>query len=98
VSTGPHRDLVGELGAAVRAAGLTFGVYHSLFEWFNPLFLLDQANDFATNYFVAGKTMPELFDLVNRYQPDVIWSDGDWMAYDSYWNSTGFLAWLYNER
>lgn len=32
VDVGPHRDLIGELGAAVKAAGLTFGIYHSLFE------------------------------------------------------------------
>ena len=56
--TGPHMDLVGELTAAVRAAGLTMGLYHSLFEWFNPLFLIDQENDFTTDYFVTQKTMP----------------------------------------
>uniref|UniRef100_A0A8C3PT03 Hydroxymethylglutaryl-CoA lyase, mitochondrial n=1 Tax=Calidris pygmaea TaxID=425635 RepID=A0A8C3PT03_9CHAR len=51
LDTGPHRDLVGELGQALR----------------------------------------------ERYKPDLIWSDGDWEAPESYWNSTSFLAWLYND-
>jgi len=42
--------------------------------------------------------MPELRELVNSYQPDIVWSDASWEARDTYWKSTEFLAWLYNER
>uniref|UniRef100_A0A8C7DU22 Alpha-L-fucosidase n=1 Tax=Naja naja TaxID=35670 RepID=A0A8C7DU22_NAJNA len=97
VDTGPHRDLVGELGEAVRKRNISFGLYHSLFEWFHPLYLLDKNNSFKSQFFVSEKTLPELYELVLRYKPDLVWSDGDWEAPDTYWNSTSFLAWLYND-
>ncbi|XP_051844195.1 tissue alpha-L-fucosidase [Antechinus flavipes] len=94
---GPHRDLVGELGAFLQQKNIHYGLYHSLLEWFNPLYILDKENNFTTQNFVQTKILPEMVDLVNRYQPDLIWSDGDWEAPDTYWNSTEFLAWLYND-
>ncbi|XP_067111496.1 tissue alpha-L-fucosidase-like isoform X1 [Osmerus mordax] len=97
VDTGPHRDLVAELAAAIRKTSVHLGLYHSLFEWFHPLYLADKASGFKSQKFVFGKVLPELIHLVKTYQPELIWSDGDWEAPDTYWNSTHFLAWLYND-
>ena len=79
-STGPARDVVGELTGAVRARGLYMGLYHSLLEWFHPLYLRDKQNVWTTREFPTTKSMPELYELVRLYKPDIIWSDGDWEA------------------
>jgi alpha-L-fucosidase len=103
MDVGPRRDLVGELATAIRKPSivspqtkkaLKFGVYHSLLEFFNPLLVSDHQANLTTQHFVDMKTMPELYQLVEKYEPEVIWSDGDWGADSTYWNSKQFLAWL----
>merc|ERR1719481_96164 len=100
VDIGPKRDIIGELAAAIRSLPpsnpVVFGLYHSLFEWYHPLYLADKANNFTTREFTTRKALPELEELVLEYEPEVIWSDGDWEVGPGYWTSQEFLAWLYN--
>ena len=45
--------LTGDLAQAIRKnTNITFGLYHSLFEWFNPIYLKDQANNYMTQDYV----------------------------------------------
>ncbi|KAG4069724.1 hypothetical protein HA402_002303, partial [Bradysia odoriphaga] len=98
VDIGLKRDIILELSQAVRADNrLRFGLYHSLLEWYNPMYLRDKESDFSQTEFVEKKVMPELTELVMTYQPEIVWSDGEWEAPYSYWNATQFLAWLYND-
>lgn len=97
VDSGPHMDLVGALANAIRTkTDVKFGLYHSLFEWYNPLYLKDRDNGFKTQEYVKEVAMPQLHDLINTYKPEVLWSDGD-SGPDTYWTSKEFLAWLYND-
>lgn len=88
----------GELAEAIRRnTEIRFGLYHSLYEWFNPLYLEDKKSNFNTDNFVLNKIIPEMKELIKLYKPEVLWSDGDWEATEAYWKSKEFLAWLYNE-
>lgn len=91
MDVGPHRDLAGDLTRAIKDKGLHMGFYYSLYEWFNPLYKDDLAR------YVDEHMIPQLKDLVNCYQPDVVWTDGEWDQSSEKWKSTEFLAWLYNE-
>lgn len=91
VATGPQRDLLGDLGAAVRARGLTFGLYFSYYEWFNPLWLSDRRR------FIDEHMIPQFKDVVTRYRPSLIFNDGEWDLPSAEWRSEELLAWLFNE-
>ena len=57
MDVGPKRDIVGEFAHAVKATGgqMHLGLYHSLFEWFNPLYLEDARNNFTTRVYAETK-------------------------------------------
>jgi alpha-L-fucosidase len=91
VDVGPHRDLCGDLTKAVKAKGLHMGFYYSLYEWYNPIY---RNNPDA---YVNEHMIPQMKDLVTRYEPDLLWTDGEWEKPSKDWKSEEFLAWLYND-
>jgi len=91
VETGPKRDILGDLSDAVRRKGLKMGYYYSLYEWYNPLWLTDRPR------YVREHMMPQFKDLVSRYKPSIIFSDGEWEQNSEEWHSPELLAWLFNE-
>jgi alpha-L-fucosidase len=91
VDIGPHRDLTGDLSRAVADRGLKMGFYYSLYEWYNPVYLHDVPR------YVSEHMMPQMKDLVERYHPSLLWTDGEWDRPSADWRSTDFLSWLFND-
>jgi len=111
MAVGPKRDLVGELTTAVRAKGLKMGLYYSIIEWetnrtqrrkehkgrWLDKKTMDKYGIPASQY-VTGHLLPQLKEIVLKYQPSLIFSDaGEWDGSAEYWKTREFLAWLYNE-
>ena len=102
--SGPKRDLVGDLTKSVREAGLKMGLYYSIWDWFNPYWPeKDQPyggsktdNDAARKKYIREVMYPQFKQIVNDYQPAVIFSDGDWWMDDEKWETRPLLAWLFN--
>lgn len=88
---GPKRDLLGDLFKAVRKTSVHAGMYYSLYEWYNPLWKADPKK------YAMEHMWPQAKYLINTYQPDVFWTDGDWDASAETWKSQELLAWMYNE-
>ena len=60
----------GDLASAIRKrTNITFGLYYSLYEWFNPLYLEDKENKFATQTYVdVSWTLKDKFSF-NTWTP-----------------------------
>jgi len=81
---GPRRDVISELHAATRRADTRFGVYFSgALDWHvsdyppiesdTDLFRFRRADEWFARYSAA-----QLDELIERFQPDVLWNDIEW--------------------
>ncbi|HZK38596.1 MAG TPA: alpha-L-fucosidase [Clostridia bacterium] len=91
VDVGPHKDFCAQLKAACDKTDVKFGAYHSVYEWYHPLYLKDP-EQYAVEHLI-----PMLKEFIEKYQPHTLFTDGEWEHESAVWHSTDFLTWLYNE-
>jgi alpha-L-fucosidase len=85
MSTPFKRDILKELKAACRRQGVTLCFYHSIMDWHHPDYLprrqWEQAvrpvGDADFERYVRHMKR-QLKELVDRYDPAVLWFDGEW--------------------
>jgi len=99
---GPMKNVIQELKTAFseKAPDVHFGLYYSLIEWYFPTFLKDKESFWQDREFPCNKMLPELMEVINTFEPEVLYADGDQQEKDAlsdYWGSKDFLAWLYND-
>ncbi|MFO7936411.1 MAG: alpha-L-fucosidase [Kiritimatiellia bacterium] len=75
------RDILGELNNACKKHGLKFGLYYSIIDWHHPA---QSGLDFH-NQMVKGRKQEyldyqnnQIRELIKRYDPAILWFDGDW--------------------
>jgi alpha-L-fucosidase len=80
VALGPKRDIVADLAAAVRRRGHVFGCYYSLLDW-------SHADYPDPERYVDAFMRPQIRELVERYEPAVLWGDGHWGHPGGHWRA-----------
>lgn len=85
VRQGPRRDVVAELAAAVRRRGHAFGVYYSLLDWAHPAYP-------DRDGYVDAFMRPQIRELVERFEPAVLWGDGHWGRPGDHWRADELVA------
>ncbi|HPZ48973.1 MAG TPA: alpha-L-fucosidase [Propionibacteriaceae bacterium] len=101
---GPRRDLVAELHQATIGAGLRFGVYYSgALDWhvsdFPPITNDDELFSFRRNDEAYARYAGEqLGELIERFEPALLWNDIEWPDEGKGVESYGVAALLQRHR
>jgi alpha-L-fucosidase len=85
VHRGPRKDLIGEIAQAVKDKGLKLGLYYSGgLDWhvrpFPPHITSESVHNSSRpkDAGYAEYAFNHVLDLVNKYQPHVLWNDIEW--------------------
>ncbi|MEO3765639.1 alpha-L-fucosidase [Streptomyces sp. B5E4] len=68
-----NRDILAELKQAADEAGIKLGFYYSIWDWHDPDF-----PDRATFPAYEERMYAQLKELVDNYDPELLWFDGEW--------------------
>jgi alpha-L-fucosidase len=69
----PNRDIMAELKTATEKRGIKLGFYYSIWDWHDPDF-----PDPATFPRYEERMYAQLKELVDDYDPAILWFDGEW--------------------
>lgn len=98
VEIGAKRDLLNELTIAVRNEGLRMGYYYSLHNWYDKDYAPADPNGARDiEKYVQEVMLPQMKDLVTKYKPSLLFTDGEWTASSEEFHSGEFLAWLFDD-
>ncbi len=85
------KDLIADLSAEAKKAGLKFGFYYSILDWHHPaqeIAVEQEKRQYADNNMKPGRKQEyidymkvQLTELVRQYDPDVLWFDGEWVKW-----------------
>ncbi len=78
------RDILAQLAAACKKAGMPLGFYYSIMDWHHPDYL--PRRDWETKRSAKGADFGRYMDyaiaqveeLVKKYDPAILWFDGEW--------------------
>ncbi len=68
------RDIMKELSDACKKHGVVFCMYHSIMDWHHP-----DENKTSIARYREEYMKPQLKELVTKYDPGVLWFDGEWV-------------------
>ncbi|MDW4904225.1 alpha-L-fucosidase [Streptomyces sp. ADMS] len=77
-------DLLAQLKTECESRGIRFGLYYSILDWSHPSQTIDRGNYFSDMSSLSARTAyindmkAQLQELLNRYDPAVLWFDGGW--------------------
>lgn len=93
---GPRRDILRELGEAVRAERMHYAPsYHQLLNYYAPEF--DGPHpDYLGEKYLAEWLRPQLRELVEDIGTEMLWLDGDWMGTEDTFGTRELVAWYYD--
>ena len=83
------KDILQALSKACKEQGIKFGLYHSIMDWHHPdaqaySYLKNDPKKRADNKehfadYLETYMKPQVKELIDNYDPDIIWFDGEWI-------------------
>ena len=81
------KDILKSLAAACKTQDIKFGLYHSIMDWHHlqaqgisaPKYDYQRNPNPEFPKFVENYLKPQIKELVDNYDPDILWFDGEWI-------------------